>query len=60
MAHILPYRSIMQNRQASLGYREEASSIKGHEFHHSKRAAEQKLEPCFQLTRGEQGVRYKN
>ena len=60
MAHILPYRSIMQNKLASLGYREEASGIKGHEFHHSKRAAEQELEPCFQLTRGDQGVRYKN
>ena len=33
MAKILPYRSIMQNRLASLGYREEASGVRGHEFH---------------------------
>lgn len=57
MANILPYRSVMQNRLTSLGYREERSSVKGHEFHHSKRVAEQELEPCFQ---GDQGVRYKN
>ena len=60
MAKILPYQSIMQNRLASLGYREEASGIRGHEFHHSRRETEQVLEPCFQLTRGDKGIRYKN
>ncbi len=60
MANILPYRSTMQQKLASLGYREEASGLRGHEFHHSTRATEQQLEPCFQLSRGDKGVRYKN
>ena len=60
MAKILPYRSLMQNKLASLGYREEASGMRGHEFHHSVRESEQELEPCFQLSRGDKGIRYKN
>ena len=60
MAKVLPYRSIMQSKLASLGYREEMSGIRGHEFHHSIRKAGQVLEPCFQLSRGDKGVRYKN
>jgi len=60
MARLLPYRSIMQSKLTSLGYREETSGLRGHEFHHSKRTTEQQLEPCFQLDRGDQGIRYKN
>ncbi|OQK15160.1 cobalamin biosynthesis protein CobB [Methyloprofundus sedimenti] len=60
MANILPFRSKMQTKLASLGYREEAAGVKGHEFHHSVRKAEQSLEPCFQVERGDTGVRYKN
>jgi len=60
MANILPFRSKMQHRLASLGYRADASGIKGHEFHHSVREPEQALESCLQTDRGDQGVRYKN
>ena len=60
MANILPYRSIMQTKLASLGYREETSGIRGHEFHHSVRKTEQVLEPCFDIERGDKGIRYKN
>jgi len=60
MANVLAYHSIMQNKLASLGYREEASAIKGHEFHHSVRQSERELDPCFQVSRGDTGVRYKN
>jgi cobyrinic acid a,c-diamide synthase len=37
-----------------------APGIKGHEFHHSVRESEQKLEPYLQIDRGDQGVCYKN
>ncbi|SCN47844.1 hypothetical protein BAZMOX_11216_1 [methanotrophic endosymbiont of Bathymodiolus azoricus (Menez Gwen)] len=60
MANILPFRSKMQTRLASLGYREDKTGIKGHEFHHSVRESEQKLEPYLQIDRGDQGVCYKN
>ncbi|TXL01377.1 cobalamin biosynthesis protein CobB [Methylococcaceae bacterium HT1] len=60
MANILPYRSRMQTKLSSLGYRDEASGIRGHEFHHSVRESEQVLEPCFQVGRGDVGIRYKN
>lgn len=60
MANILPYRSKMQTKLASLGYREELSGMRGHEFHHSVRETKEHLEPCFQLDRGDKGIRYKN
>ena len=60
MAKILPYRSIMQGKLASLGYREESSGMRGHEFHHSTRERVEECVPCFQLSRGDKGVRYKN
>lgn len=60
MANILPYCSIMQTKLAFLGYREEASGVRGHEFHHSVRETEQVLEPCFDISRGDKGIRYKN
>jgi len=60
MANVLPYQSKMQNKLASLGYRTEASGIKGHEFHHSTRETANELLPCFQVDRGDTGIRYKN
>jgi len=60
MAGILSYQSQMQHKLASLGYREEESGIKGHEFHHSIRNSDKELSPCFRLDRGDSGVRYKN
>jgi len=60
MAGILPFQSKMQTKLASLGYREDNSGIKGHEFHHSVRKLEQEVESCFQTGRGDQGLRYKN
>ncbi|KAF3977124.1 MAG: cobyrinate a,c-diamide synthase [Methylococcales symbiont of Iophon sp. n. MRB-2018] len=60
MANILPYRSIMQKKLAALGYREDASGMKGHEFHYSIRTSETAIETCFECSRGDKGVRYKN
>ncbi|MCK4842789.1 MAG: cobyrinate a,c-diamide synthase [Methylococcales bacterium] len=60
MAGILPYRSKMQKKLASLGYREEASGIRGHEFHYSSRECEEQLPSSFECSRGDQGIRYKN
>ncbi len=37
MAGILPCTFTMQDKLAGLGYREDASGVRGHEFHHSKR-----------------------
>ncbi|MBF0587505.1 MAG: cobyrinate a,c-diamide synthase [Magnetococcales bacterium] len=58
MAGILDLETRMTPRLAGLGYRQEQSGPRGHEFHHSKR------EPCslpaaFQLDRGDPGVRHK-
>ncbi|NOQ35604.1 MAG: cobyrinate a,c-diamide synthase [Methylococcaceae bacterium] len=60
MAGIFPYVSVMEKRLVSLGYRDEDSGIRGHEFHHSSRENDEGLEPCFNLNRGDKGVRYKN
>ncbi len=60
MANILPYHSKMQTKLASLGYREEASGLKGHEFHHSVREMTQTMQACFQVNRGDNGIRFKN
>jgi len=60
MANMLPYRSKMQSKLASLGYREEASGLRGHEFHHSTRETTQAFTACFQVDRGDTGIRYKN
>ncbi|MCF7969784.1 MAG: cobyrinate a,c-diamide synthase, partial [Methylococcaceae bacterium] len=60
MANIFTFRSKMQHRLASLGYREDVSGIKGHEFHHSVRESEQELDSWLQTGRGDQGVRYQN
>jgi len=60
MAGVLPFYSKMQKKLASLGYREEVSGVRGHEFHYSTRVGEQELEGCFECSRGDKGVRYKN
>jgi cobyrinic acid a,c-diamide synthase len=60
MAAILPYTSVMKNRLVGLGYREEASGVRGHEFHHSQRINDEDLPACFNLNRGDKGLRYKN
>lgn len=60
MANILPYRSIMQNKLASLGYRTDASGMKGHEFHYSTRECEVPLKSGFECSHGDRGIRYKN
>jgi len=60
MANILPYTTVMQDKLASLGYREDSHGAKGHEFHYSSRNNHSPLPPCFNCSRGDQGVRYKN
>jgi len=60
VAGVLPYRTKIEDRLAGLGYRESTEGVKGHEFHHSKRSTTEPLEPAFDLTKGDQGVKYKN
>lgn len=60
MAGLLPYSSRMQKKLASLGYRADISGMKGHEFHYSVRDCEEELQPCFECSRGDKGMRYKN
>ena len=60
MAGILPFSSKMQKNLASLGYREDSSGIRGHEFHYSSRESEDDFQYCFDCGRGDQGIRYKN
>jgi cobyrinic acid a,c-diamide synthase len=60
MANILPFTTRMQDRLAALGYRQDASGLSGHEFHHSVRKDEETLPAAFELKRGDQGMRYKN
>jgi cobyrinic acid a,c-diamide synthase len=60
MAGIFPYVSVMQTRLVALGHREEASGVKGHEFHYSKREQDEGLLSAFDVAQGDKGVRYKN
>lgn len=60
MTGVLPYRSRMQHKLAALGYRQDASGMRGHEFHYSIRESDASLMPCFNSNAGDQGVRYKN
>ncbi|MBF0401447.1 MAG: cobyrinate a,c-diamide synthase, partial [Magnetococcales bacterium] len=57
MAGLLPIHTRMTGRLASLGYRQEISGVRGHEFHHSVRDASP-LEPAFQVERGDAGLRH--
>ena len=56
MAGVLPIHTRMTGRLAGLGYRQEHSGVRGHEFHHSVRDPSP-LEPAFQLEQGDGGVR---
>lgn len=58
MAGALPIRTTMTPKLAGLGYREEASGARGHEFHHSIRE-ESDLPPAFVPNRGDGGLRVK-
>lgn len=60
MVAILSYSYRMQKKLASLGYREDASGMKGHEFHYSVRECEEDYQPGFDCTRGDSRIRYKN
>jgi cobyrinic acid a,c-diamide synthase len=60
MAGIFPYVSVMQPHLAALGYREEASGVKGHEFHFSTREQDEGLPPAFDVLQGDKGARYRN
>lgn len=60
MSGLLPFTSTMQNKLASLGYREDQSGLKGHEFHYSSREGAEEFESCFNCSRGDKGIRYKN
>lgn len=61
MAKILPIECSMQDKLASLGYREDKlSGIKGHEFHHSKRTDNHSFPKAYSLARGDEGMRYNN
>ena len=56
MAGILPIECQMQDSLASLGYREDESGLKGHEYHHSKRANLADLPKAYSLPRGDEGM----
>lgn len=60
MAGILPYSCTMQKKLASLGYREDETGMKGHEFHYSVRQCTMDLSPSFNCSRGDKGIHYKN
>jgi cobyrinic acid a,c-diamide synthase len=60
MSGLLSFSSTMQKKLASLGYREDVSGIKGHEFHYSTRQGAEEMPPCFECARGDKGIRYKN
>ena len=59
MAGVLPVRTRMTAGLAGLGYRQDRSGVRGHEFHHSVREATT-LPPAFDLARGDGGVRQGN
>lgn len=59
MAKVLPFVSRMQNKLAALGYREDDSGMRGHEFHYSIRVSKQTFEPGFSCN-GDRGIRFNN
>ncbi|MCK9608620.1 MAG: cobyrinate a,c-diamide synthase [Methylomonas sp.] len=59
MAKVLRFDSRMQTKLAALGYREDASGMRGHEFHYSIRESKHALAPGFACN-GDQGIRFKN
>ncbi len=60
MCGALPFTTRMQQRLAGLGYRDEESGARGHEFHYSTRIANSEAPAAFILGRGDQGISYKN
>jgi len=60
MAKVLPFVSRMQDKLTALGYRRDASGMRGHEFHFSTREPEVAETPAFALDRSDNGIRYKN
>lgn len=60
MAGLLPIETKMQERLAALGYREDKSGIKGHEYHHSRRIDLAALPGAYHLPRGDQGLVFRN
>jgi cobyrinic acid a,c-diamide synthase len=59
MGAVLPIHTKMTPKLAGLGYRQELSGIRGHEFHHSKREATT-LPQAFKLERGDGGIQKQN
>jgi len=60
MAGVFDFKSKMQTRLAGLGYAEEQSGARGHEFHHSSRIGGAKCyAAAFELDKGDQGLKYK-
>ncbi|MBF0110191.1 MAG: cobyrinate a,c-diamide synthase [Magnetococcales bacterium] len=55
MAGFFPMRTVMTSRLAGLGYRQERSGVRGHEFHHSIREP-CPLPPAFVVDRGDGGL----
>lgn len=60
MAGVLPFTTTMQERLASLGYRDEKGGARGHEFHHSTREESEPVTEAFALSRGDRGIHFKN
>lgn len=60
MADVLPFVSRMQNKLAALGYRQDATGMRGHEFHFSVRESDSAGTPAFSCNAGDNGIRYKN
>ncbi len=60
MCGALPFTTQMQPRLAGLGYRDDKSGAKGHEFHHSIRITDGDIPTAFTPSRGDPGIRYKN
>lgn len=63
MAGLLPFRTVMQQRLASLGYRQGGGAgfepLRGHEFHYSTREMSEEFPPAFDVENGDSGLMYK-
>ena len=60
MCGALPFTTQMEPKLAGLGYREDRSGARGHEFHHSTRSTDCRENSAFFPNRGDRGIRYKN
>jgi len=60
MCGTLPFTTRMQPRLAGLGYRDDESGARGHEFHHSTRDHNSNIPTAFTTSRGDRGLHYKN